>query len=158
MEEVWSTIKEFNKYEASNLGRIRNKETKKIKNPSIRKRDGYLEVSLQRDGKQYTKTVHRLVAETFIDNPDNKYAINHIDGNKQNNNINNLEYCTKSENELHKHNVLGIQVRKIKCTTNNIIYNSIAEASRITGISSANICSCCNGKRNIAGGYHWQYV
>lgn len=78
-----------------------------IKKPSIDK-DGYKQVSLSKNGKYTTYKVHRLVALTFIPNPNNLPVINHIDGNKQNNRVDNLEWCTRSENDLHAYR-LGLR-------------------------------------------------
>lgn len=80
------------------MKKLRAKEG--IKKPSIDK-DGYKQVNLSKNGKCTTYKVHRLVALTFIPNPNNYPVINHIDGNKQNNKVDNLEWCTRSENDLH---------------------------------------------------------
>jgi hypothetical protein len=102
MDEIWITIKNFDKYQISNLGRIKslyyNKIMKQGKDPH-----GYLHVSLYKDKKSYTKNIHIIVARTFIPNPLNLPEINHIDGNKLNCAVTNLEYCTKSANEKHAH-------------------------------------------------------
>jgi hypothetical protein len=76
-------------------------DLRKLK-PNKRK-DGYLMIWLQIDGKQIGKKIHRLVGETFIPNPRNYPQINHIDGNKLNNNLSNLEWCTGSYNRKHAH-------------------------------------------------------
>ena len=77
-------------------------------NPSINS-TGYCVVSLRKNGIQKTEKVHRLIAKTFLENPFNKSDVNHIDGNKLNNEISNLEWATKSENHLHKYRVLGFK-------------------------------------------------
>ena len=77
-------------------------------NPSINS-TGYYVVSLRKNGTQKTEKVHRLIAKTFIQNQQNKSDVNHIDGNRLNNNILNLEWATKSENHLHKYKVLGFK-------------------------------------------------
>ena len=158
MKEIWKTVIEFEKYEVSNFGKIRNKETGKVKKVSKRKRDGYYEVSLQKDSKQYTKCIHILVAKTFIENPNKYPAINHIDGNKENNAVRNLEWCTYKYNNIHKYYVIKKCVRSVRCKDTNVTYPSIAEASRKTGISGGLISLCCSGKRNYASGYVWEYV
>lgn len=114
MKEIWKDIKEFRGlYQVSNLGRVKSIDRTTIYNTgairttkgkilSIGKNKlGYSQVSLSKHDKQYSRRVHRLVAEAFILNPNNKTQVNHIDGNKENNKVENLEWCTKSENELH---------------------------------------------------------
>ena len=83
-DEMWLTIKHNENYEVSNLGEVRNKKTKRILRNWKNSR-GYLIISIRKREKQYSYTIHRLVAETFIDNPNNLPQVNHIDGNKQNN-------------------------------------------------------------------------
>ena len=91
-------------YEISNFGNVRNNKKKLLK-PFLRgKRKGtYLCIDLYTDGKRKRIDVHRLVAFHFVDNPDNKSEVNHLDLNPFNNRADNLEWCTRSENEQHKH-------------------------------------------------------
>lgn len=99
--ETWKQIQEFNKYEVSDYGRIRNKKTMKVLIPGIQN-SGYCMVSLRKDGKSYSRSIHRIVMETF--NPiehANKYDVNHKDWDKTNNRLDNLEWVTHSENLLH---------------------------------------------------------
>lgn len=102
MDEIWITIKEFDKYQISNLGRIKslyyNKVLKPAKDPH-----GYLHVSLYKNGIAHTKNIHIIVARTFIPNSLNLPEINHIDGIKINCEATNLEYSTRSNNEKHAH-------------------------------------------------------
>lgn len=110
MEEIWQDIKGYEGiYQISNLGKIKSiardtsnvcKQTRLLKPTKDRDR-GYLIVTLCKNNKYKTVRVHRIVAETFIPNPENKSQVNHIDGNKLNNNVNNLEWCTASENIRH---------------------------------------------------------
>lgn len=93
-------------YQVSNLGNVRSlnyNKTKKIQHLKkvVNNKRGYLAVGLSKKGIFKIKTVHRLVAETFISNPNNLPQVNHIDGNKMNNSITNLEWCTKNENQNH---------------------------------------------------------
>lgn len=111
--EEWKEIKGFENYLVSNLGNIKSKDwIVKTPNglPCIRKgkllkpylnKKGYLTCDLRNNNIRKIKKVHRLVAESFIANPENLSQINHKDGNKQNNNVNNLEWCNNSQNQLH---------------------------------------------------------
>ena len=102
---MWKEISE--KYEASDNGHIRNKRTKKILKEFIGK-DGYLRT--QFDGK--TRTIHRVIATAFIPRDPSRDFVNHIDGNKKNNCVDNLEWCTRSENLCHAYNT-GLKSRPI---------------------------------------------
>lgn len=169
-------IKDFSNYFISDCGSVySNKRGNFIKLvPYINKKNKYMYVSLCKKAIVYKKSIHRLVAEAFIPNPKNKFDVNHIDGNKQNNNVENLEWTTRSENMLHNFKKLGhkgsfagkfgkdnpkakviIQLDK----DNKIVaeFYGMCEAERNTGISVGNICSCCKGKREYAGGYKWKY-
>lgn len=97
--ELWKPILDFERYEVSSLGRIRNIETgRDIKS---RNREGYRAVGLSKDGKKKSFNIHRLVAQAFIPNPNNSPAVNHIDGNRANNHVSNLEWCSIKENNYH---------------------------------------------------------
>lgn len=108
MNEIWKDCVENNRFEVSNFGNVRNKKTKNFIKLFDNGR-GYLTVGLWSDNNIIKKKfyVHRLVARAFIENPENKLEINHIDGNKYNNNVDNLEWSTRSENLKHKYRVLG---------------------------------------------------
>lgn len=110
MIEIWKDIQGFeNKYQVSNIGRVKslsyfNNLGKFKKSIILKKRltdRGYNTAVIYNDGKQKTFKVHRLVAIEFIPNPQNKPFVNHIDGNKENNIVSNLEWCTHSENIKH---------------------------------------------------------
>ena len=108
--------------------------------------------------KQISVYIHRLVAETFIDNNDNKPEINHIDGNPRNNDASNLEWVTRSENEFHKNRVLEHRRKGIKilCVETKEVFNSYHEAGRKKGIYPQNIYKVIKGYRSTCGGYHWR--
>lgn len=130
---------------------------------------GYQRVYLNdKNGKTHFVPIHRLVALAFIENPENKPQVNHIDGNKQNNHISNLEWCTNSENQLHAYK-LGLQnhsecsgrpkIAVIQKTLNGEYvaeYNSISEASKCTGIPGPNIRKVLIGERTHTKEYIWE--
>lgn len=163
---IWKNIRDFPNYDINNLGQIRNNKSGYIKKPSISKR-GYSVVSLQNNWKQYLKTIHRLIAIAFIDNPYNKPEINHIDGDKTNYKLTNLEWCTTQENNIHMRKT-GLhtsdgdkQVAQYDKNWNLIkIYKSVSAASRELNLNRANICNVCRGNTRLktVGGYYWRYV
>lgn len=169
MKEMWKKINEYDGYEISNLGKIRS--FKKDKNNFILKqritKGGYLRITLYKNGMAKKYLVHRLVAQTFIPNPENKPQINHLDGNKQNNKVDNLEWCTNSENQKHAYKT-GLekprcphpkQVNQYDLEGNFIKqWDTIKNASRNLNIKDSNISRACKNKSKTAGGYIWKYV
>ena len=162
MEEIWKDIPGYEGlYQVSNFGRVKNKENKiKAQHPQ---NGGYLIVHLYRYGEHKAKTVHRLVASAFISNNSNKSEVNHIDGNKKNNKIKNLEWVTPKENQRHSRKILlrvcGEKPKKIKCTETGEYFFSIGDAALHKNISHSCISRALSGDRGIktAGGYHWEY-
>lgn len=164
----------FENYSITMSGRVINNTTKKCKKPTDNHSGkGYLHVDLYNNGKRKKFFVHRLVAEAYIPNPDNKPYVNHIDGNPKNNNFQNLEWCTPLENVEHAVKVLkcGQQyakanakrqrpVKQIDVTTQRVVavYASMGEAERKTGIRTEYICQACKGKIRQCFGYTWRYI
>ena len=99
--EIWKSIDGYANYEVSNFGRVRNAETEKIMKTSLRG-GSYLRVVLSKNGVQKSYSVHRLVAQEFVNNPNNKPVADHIDGNPLNNNASNLRWADKSENQWNR--------------------------------------------------------
>lgn len=182
--EIWKDVIGYEGiYQVSNLGRVkrigkyRNQvkewDSNKILKPG-KKNNGYMYCQLSKDNKTSPKMVHRLVAEAFIENPDNKKTVNHIDGNKANNTVENLEWNTYSENNLHRlysligynkgdrRNQRGKPVLQYDLQGNFIKeYPSYREAQRETGITTIDVV--CRGARQkrkkqiTAGGFIWKY-
>lgn len=133
-----------------------------VKRKQYHDKDGYSIVCL--DGKKHR--VHRLVAKTYIDNPDNKPQVNHINGVKDDNRVENLEWVTASENLKHAYRVLkcthsgGAPKKKILCVETGKIYDSILEAAQLSGITRGNIYGVLLKRKgqHTAGGFHWEYA
>lgn len=101
MKEIWKEIPNTKGYyKVSDIGNVYSVRSKKLIDKNVH-RNGYVSVWLGVDGKSMTPSLHRLVAEAFVPNPENKPCVNHIDGNKQNNRADNLEWVTHSENMRH---------------------------------------------------------
>lgn len=169
--EMWRDVVGYEGlYEVSNAGSIRNALTKKIRKQFINK-DGYEKVQLRKNGVPKNHFVHRLVALSFVCNPDNLTEINHKDENKLNNNADNLEWCTRSYNVNY-----GLRIEKFRLSMKNnpsvskqtkaynenglelFSFPSANEASRVTGIPATTIRSCAIGKLKKAGGLVWRYT
>ncbi len=179
MEEVWKDIKDYEGYyQVSNLGRVRSVDRTFIREDGstctwsgrIRKlnpqTNGYLTVVLTKNNNSKRFRVHRLVAETFVPNPNNYPDACHKDENFLNNEASNLEWCEHKTNcntpkRLEKLQNKGKWI--IKLSKNNEIlhfYRNCAEASKETGIDYSSIYGCCENKPHhfTAGGYRWKYA
>jgi hypothetical protein len=170
--EEWRVITEFPNYSISNLGNVLNTLTNKIM--KLNKKGGYYQVALTHNKNKKIFSVHRLVAVYFIPNPENKSDVNHKDKNKLNNNLSNLEWMTRKENNLHRCKDIIIKtnknkhVNRIDKNTNEIIekYNSIEDAgiwcsdNKLTSNSHNGrnaIGNCVNGLSNSAYGFAWEF-
>ena len=163
----WMTHPVYTDYEISENGEVKNSITGKMLKCSVM--GGYNVVTLFNDKKRRQIRVHRLVAELFCENPDTKNTIvNHLDGNKLNNNYKNLEWTTNRGNSRHAVDAgltkkIVRAVKRISPSGEEKIYNSIKEALDDIKHENkighcGNISSCCSGKRKTAGGYRWEHV
>jgi len=164
MEEIWKDIKDFENYRVSNYGRIFSKKSNQILKPTSDKK-GYLRISFYENGKSNTQKVHRLVANAFICNQNKLQQVNHRDENKENNCVENLEWCDNSYNRNYGTATARTAEANLNCKSTSIpvkcletetVYDSIRDAERNTG--AKNIFYCCVGKRNTSNGLHWEYA
>ena len=157
--EVFMDIKGYEGiYQVSNLGRVRNSKGKIMK--QHKKNDGYMTIDLYKDGKRKTHKVHRLVAITFIPNPENKRTVNHKDEVKTNNHVDNLEWMTTAENNSYgtrTARAIAKLSKQVYCITNNTVYASAREAARKLNLDNANINKCLKGKYKQTKGYQFKY-
>jgi len=174
----WKPIKEFEGYYINKEGQVKSirsfKGTKEKILKNSKNRQGYKTISMMKNGKVHTKTLHRLLAKAFIPNPQNYPCINHIDGNILNNSLENLEWCTYGYNEKEayriglkkgawcnkKNNEHPRSKRVIQYDLNgNLLktWESASEVERQLKILVSSISQCCSGINKSAGGYKWRY-
>ena len=157
----WKTIPECPMYECSSCGLIRNTVNGNILKMS-KNQKGYYQVCIYINHKRKILFPHRLVAQLFIQNPDNKPFVNHIDGCKTNNDINNLEWCTAKENTQHALRTglakSGINKKQVKCIESGLIFDSCCAAGKFYGITNGFINAVCNHRKKSAHGLHFEFV
>jgi hypothetical protein len=174
-EEIWKTIiidgEEWN-YEVCNLdGKVRNTKTGRILKQRRNKKTGYCTVGLSKDGKGKIFYVHRLVATAFIPNPLNYTDVNHINEDKTDNSVENLEWLPHKENMNHgtcqqrkgkavSETLKGHEptnAKKVICIETGQVFDTVEDAKKWAGITGG-IIKCCKGTQQTARGYHWKYV
>lgn len=173
MGDMWSKIKGFPNYSVSDDGKVRNDRRGKPK--ALNKRpDGYLGVDLYGNGHRTTAKVHRLVGDAFLPNPDGLPQINHKDGNKYNNSVDNLEWVSAEDNMKHavknglwhpSYGMLGkenpnagrpgIRVRIIETGEE---FQSITDCAEAINGNDRHICDCLSGRQRTHRGYHFEYA
>lgn len=162
-------------YEVSDQGNVRNSVTGRVLKPK-HDRWGYLRVNLYKDRRQKSHLIHRLVARAFIQNPENYPQVNHKDEDKENNAVENIEWCTAYYN-THYGTAMQRSLEKMDLRTRAMhggaktakpinqyclsgslvgVYRSSSHAAEVTGVSASRIRSCVCGKAKMAGGYVWR--
>ena len=163
--EVWKDIPGYEGiYQASTLGRIKSiksggKNDVIMSGNSIT--NGYRIVHFKRGGKPKTFFIHRLVAITFLDNPDSLPIVNHKNENKLDNRVDNLEWCDNSYNCSYgsrKNSQAQKLGKRVLCVEKNLEFQSFGEASRALNVPYQNISRCCKLTNRTAGGYHWRII
>lgn len=175
MKEIWKDIPNYEGlYQASNLGRIRSLDreqyvgsknqyckfnyTRKLKSKIIKPKttkDNYYEVTLTKNNEKKFIRVHRLIAMTFIPNPNNYPVINHINYNRFDNRVENLEWCTVWYNNRYS------KAKKVAQFDKNYnlikVWNCMSDVYRELGIPVTNLSKCCHNKKLTAKTYYWRY-
>lgn len=157
----WKDIPDYEGiYQANQFGEIRSlpkpmpnggyTPIKKM-NPHGTDKDGYLVVGLTKDGKQQRKRWHRIIAETFLPNPDDLAVVDHINRCITDNRVSNLQWISAKQNTVKD---CG---RHPKCVETGIFYESLSEAQRQTGVDRRSISRCCEGQQKTAGKLHWEW-
>lgn len=163
---MWKVLKQNTNYCVNERGEVLSLRKNKVLSPK-RNWDGYLRVQLWEHNSCKYISIHRLVAEEFIPNPMNKPFVNHIDGDKTNNSVDNLEWCTQQENirhawdtglsRTHLNSKLSKAVWQCDRSGNEIkMFPSTMEVERQLGINHSNVSYACK-HNSIAHGYRWKY-
>lgn len=154
MKEIWKAIKGYEGlYQVSNLGRVKSLYRCIILSPKI-SNSGYYVVTLSLNGETKMFLIHRLVAQNFLENPDNLSCVNHKDQNKLNNCVSNLEWCD------NRYNIRYSKAKKVGCYKDDKlikIYDALRDTKK-DGFNFRSIASCCSGKYKHSGGYQWHYI
>lgn len=161
MTETWKALAGFPAYEGSTTGQIRNAATKCIRSLTIQK-DGYEYVTMRRDGKYWSRSIHRLIALTFIDNPDNLPTVNHKNWDRTDNNVDNLEWASRSNQVLHqprpRNRSKGSSRPVWKCDVLTrerlFMYGSVRDAAEAMGTKHNSVIT---SNMSSAFGYLWCY-
>ena len=170
-KEIWKDVVGWEGlYQVSNLGNVKsisrivirkNKKEmyvkEKVLQPYKCSNGGYLSVPLSQNGKRFVESVHRLVAKAFIPNPKQLRDVNHKDGDKFNNKVDNLEWCSHSKNIEHAYRILGHRhvCRKLLCVENGVVYKNSVEAAKALGLRDSSIRGNANKGKGSVHGYHF---
>ena len=174
MQEEWRPVVGFEGYyEISSFGRLRSLGRLIVESSGKRRKHrgkiislhankhGYYTRNLYVDGKITAVQIHRLVATAFIPNPGKLPQVNHKNGIKTDNRVDNLEWVSRSENALHAVYALGkcsFAPKMVMLVEKDWVFPSIEVAARKTGLNATSISSACNGKNKTSGGFHWKFV
>lgn len=164
--EEWKDIEDYEGlYQVSSEGRVkslnyfRTGEERILK--CVKNKEGYLKVGLSKNRKRKTYYIHRLVAQTFLPNPNNLPQVNHKDEDKTNNIVENIEYCNSKYNANYGTRTERIQKPILQFTKSGEFvrrWESITQVRKKLGVNKGNITSCLKGKYKTAGGYIWMYA
>lgn len=166
ISEEWRAVVGYEGlYEVSNFGNVKSlcagRYKAIIKRKPVPDKDGYLTVNIKKGGKYKCAKIHRLVAEAFLDNPNNYPQVNHIDENKTNNRVDNLEWCTCEYNNNYNGKPKRCYKPVIQISVNGEEiqrFESINAAAKATNIKPACISGVLSGRRFTTGGFIWRYV
>lgn len=147
-------------YAVTEDGRVWSYKSKKFLKP-FEAHKGYLKVCLCKGGQSKRYFVHRLVAMTYLPNEDNLPQVNHIDEDRKNNCVSNLEWCTAQYNTNYgtRNERAAQKLRKpVYCVELDRVFESQSQAAKELGVWQGNITKCCTGKAKTTGGYHFEFV
>lgn len=165
MEEIWKELPDFEgNYYVSNLGQIKSTPRKGSAGgimKGTKDKKGYVVVTLRLNGQQYTKKLHRLIAEVFVPNPEGLPEVNHKDEDKSNNRVDNLEWCTTEYNHEYGTRTERARIRcgkPIRCKETGEEYNGAKWAATVLDLDPSGITKALKNPNRTCGGCHWEYI
>ena len=167
MESEWTTVRDDPNYEVTRSGSVRNSKTGNVLKPSLNN-SGYLFVNMGPKHHRFSRSVHRLVAEAYVDGYAPGLDVNHKNGDKQDNRAENLEFCSRSENirhayrtglaKGHKVDYAGTQPKRVKIVETGEEFRTLRECEKAINGNNRHISECLNGKQKTHRGYHFEYI
>lgn len=144
-------------YFITSCGRVWSYKSNKFLSP-VKVGRGYLAVNMSENGKHTKNYIHRLVAETYLDNPNNYDTVDHIDNDKTNNCVNNLQWMSREDNTIKGNIGSKKAAKQIRCVETGQIFESYTQAAKNIGVSCVSISNCVRGKTKTCGGLHWEVI
>lgn len=159
---MWKAIKHYPNYRVDENGNVLSLNSNRVLRPSVSK--GYAQVTLMEKGVRHCLYIHKLVADAFVENPNNYPCVNHIDENKLNNTASNLEWCTYQYNNTYRnrHFRAGAKLKKAVLQFDNVgklinSFESARAAANATGIREQSIARAARGERKTCKGFMWAW-
>ena len=166
-DERWALVQDHPQYRIGTSGRFQSRKRGEWRDlKTTPDGGGYLQAFMCENGRAYVRKVHKLMQDAFFEPDPERPEINHKNGNKQDNRLENLEQCSRLENQRHacetglfvRPDDAGRPKRKIMIVETGAVYDSESECTKAIGGHVSNVCNCLAGRRHTCRGYHFEYI